>query len=66
MSEHPYRVDCRGKAPPADVADDEKRFRELWDCYSSEQICEAAWQEHLRMEPGLADYARVKGGRMRS
>lgn len=40
---------------PAPVRDDQ-RCSDLLACYRSGQVSERQWQEHLALEPGLAEY----------
>lgn len=34
----------------------EEKFELLWQCYKSGQISEKQWQEHIKNDPGFADW----------
>ncbi len=41
----------------------ENVYRSLWDCYLSEQMPEAALQDHMREDEGFRIYVSQRGGK---
>lgn len=60
MADKLYPIECGGCAPPVFLPRDDARCAALLACYRSGQIDEVAWQDHLRHEPGLAEYAQER------